>query len=274
MRTGRPKKSTDVECTCIVCGAKFVLPSWKVKAGKGKFCSDVCYKKPGEHRQRPKQKIIPIAKACECCGKEFLVGGLGNRRKSTQFCSRGCKSKFLHQIGVLKGGSNVGRILDHAKGHFEYLRAKCSKEYLHECVCGRLWTCKLDVKETDAHISAALTTGDIQWAAGIYDGEGSCQLLKNKNGTVKTQHVSVGQKERWMCDRMRDLFGGYVSDEGVYACDHLVGKVNYKGRHRGYSWHIHGPRARGFIMTIYKFLSPRRQKRIREVLNPTDEKIS
>jgi hypothetical protein len=32
-----------------------------------------------------------------------------------------------------------------------------------------------------------------------------------------------------------------------------------------FSWYLSGPRARGFLMTVYKFLSPRRQQKIREV---------
>lgn len=96
------------------------------------------------------------------------------------------------------------------------------------------------------------TTLDIAWAAGIYEGEGSC-INPGGYGTI---HVT--QKERWLLDKMQELFGGsirtYVKTRGAYV---------------GYAcsqWSISGARARGFALTIYKFLSPHRQERIKEVM--------
>jgi hypothetical protein len=90
------------------------------------------------------------------------------------------------------------------------------------------------------------TIKDIYWAAGIYEGEGTC---KHKPGTL----VSVSQKDTWILLKLKELFGGTVS---------VHDKVK-KSSH----WQISGPRARGFLMTIYSLLSPHRQARIREVLN-------
>lgn len=84
------------------------------------------------------------------------------------------------------------------------------------------------------------TTQDIIWAAAIFEGEGHF----NVNGC----QVLIGQKEPWLTDKLKDLFGG-----NVYALT----------RQASYTWGISGPRARGFVMTIYQFLSPHKQLPIR-----------
>ena len=90
-----------------------------------------------------------------------------------------------------------------------------------------------------------LTPGvfDIVWAAGIYEGEGSC----DGGGTYKDSAVvTIGQKDPWLIYKLNRLFGGKVSKR----------KTNI------YIWRLCGSRARGFLMTIYKFLSPIRQNKI------------
>ena len=238
MPKGRPRLSRDVECACIKCETKFLVREWQIKDGRGKFCSRSCYETPGPHRERPTLRAEPSKKLCELCGKEFLIGGLAHRgRPGQRFCSMSCATRYKYREKILKGGSEKGRRINHQVGYFERLNR-----------------------------SQIPTTLDIAWAAGIFDGEGSCSSIKNPDGTLKTQQVSVGQKDRWMCDRLRDLFGGYVSDHGIRHWDHWIGKKNHRGTHAGYSWHIHGPRARGFLMTIYKFLSPRRQDQIKRAM--------
>lgn len=97
------------------------------------------------------------------------------------------------------------------------------------------------------------TSIDIAWAAGIYEGEGSCQ---NRYGTSGTSHVRVFQKDAWLLHKLRDLFGGRVSPVTQKRTTAPEERVTY---HR---WDIYGARARGFGMTIYTFLSPRRQKQL------------
>lgn len=85
---------------------------------------------------------------------------------------------------------------------------------------------------------------DIYWAAGIYEGEGSCHGSHRSNIQCR-----VGQKDRWLCDRLRALFGGHV------CATTNQGKPFY-------NWAMSGARARGFLMTIYTLMSPRRQDQI------------
>jgi hypothetical protein len=82
----------------------------------------------------------------------------------------------------------------------------------------------------------------ICWAAGIYEGEGTCQFSSGLK-------MSVTQKDRWLVDVLLELFGGTIvevpSTRGI--C---------------YRWCMYGSYAAGFLMTVYKFLSPKRQEQI------------
>ena len=93
---------------------------------------------------------------------------------------------------------------------------------------------------------------DIAWGAGIFEGEGWCQG-KARSGTTNgtTTHAAVGQKYPWLCHRLKALFGG-----SIYS----------HGRGRESSWNIHGARARGFLMTVFTFLSPHRRAQVRKAL--------
>lgn len=103
------------------------------------------------------------------------------------------------------------------------------------------------------------TTHDIAWAAGIYEGEGSCAFRRSEVGGNRGPQVSVTQKDPWLCHRLRALFGGSVGAHSKTATGKAeVATYTY--------WHITNTRALGFLMTIYKFLSPRRQERIQEAI--------
>ena len=100
------------------------------------------------------------------------------------------------------------------------------------------------------------TLRDIAWAAGIYEGEGWCSRVSS--GT--TTHVGVGQKADddhgdWLLNRLKALFGGSIYN-GTKSGEEVI----YR------SWNIHGSRARGFLMTLCPFLSPRRQGQLVQVL--------
>lgn len=83
----------------------------------------------------------------------------------------------------------------------------------------------------------------IAWAAGIFEGEGST----DKHGTV-----AIVQKDPWILHRLCSLFGGEVKP--------------YKWKPQAklyYHWRLHGGRARGFLLTIFTYLSPRRHEQIK-----------
>ena len=95
------------------------------------------------------------------------------------------------------------------------------------------------------------TTQQIAWAAGVYEGEGSASATRTKNKPWIGIVVSVSQKDSWLVTELRSLFGGSVYKRSNRNC---------------FDWTICGALGRGFLMTIYKFLSPRRQSQIRRAI--------
>ncbi len=100
---------------------------------------------------------------------------------------------------------------------------------------------------------------DIAWAAGILEGEGSFGCTKSKahnSGYSASGRVTAVQKGEWLMERLRDLFGG-----SIYTRENPgLGKGPVT------RWMLCGPRARGLMMTIYTFMSPRRKKTIKDIL--------
>ena len=90
---------------------------------------------------------------------------------------------------------------------------------------------------------------DIAWAAGVFEGEGSLAVTQ-KYGT----HASISQKDKWLIERFQALFGG-----SLYLINHLTTKGEPT---HFWLWTAYGPRGRGFLFTVYRFLSPRRRRQI------------
>jgi hypothetical protein len=87
---------------------------------------------------------------------------------------------------------------------------------------------------------------DIAWAAGIYEGEGSCNTaVKHKSAFT----VQITQKDPEFLYKLRDLFGGSVKgyDNGGFWIHH---------------WRTSGNKARVFLGSIYPFLTVRRKTQI------------
>jgi len=82
---------------------------------------------------------------------------------------------------------------------------------------------------------------EIAWAAGVYEGEG------NFTGDV----ARVVQKDKWLPDELQRVFGGKVKPY-----------IRKKDGKRYWHWTLSGQNARGFILTIFTFLSPRRKAQI------------
>lgn len=94
------------------------------------------------------------------------------------------------------------------------------------------------------------TVGDLRQAVGLYEGEGTAQSVKG------CTQVQIQQKHRFVLDWMKARFGG------------SIGYVKRKRNNRSpvYNWQIAGVRARGFLMTVYPFLSPHRQRQAQKAL--------
>lgn len=99
-------------------------------------------------------------------------------------------------------------------------------------------------KRPDLDATATPSDIEIAWAAGVYEGEGSCSRVAIREGTWAL-NVHVGQRDLWLLERLRVLFGGSI---------HRRPNIG--------DWHIHGTRAEEFLLSIFSFLSPRRQGQI------------
>lgn len=95
---------------------------------------------------------------------------------------------------------------------------------------------------------------DKAYAAGFFDGEGSCAF---HNGGLQ---VSVTQNDRECLDKLRRFFGGKVTGPNY-------DKTNELSDNPRYAWWIFGPRAHGFLMTIFSLLSKRRQKQTKGAID-------
>lgn len=93
------------------------------------------------------------------------------------------------------------------------------------------------------------TAIDIAWAAGIFEGEGTCSIKGGGKGSYST---TVAQKDPDLLYRMRDLFGGTVR---LY-------KVGEKRKFECHRWAVSGEKARVFLASIYPFLTARRKSQI------------
>ena len=85
---------------------------------------------------------------------------------------------------------------------------------------------------------------DIAWAAGIYEGEGSVY-----SGHKNSESLLVVQKDTWILYKLQYLFGGSISLNSHHGT-----------RSPCSTWRLCGSRARGFLLTIFTWLSPRRRQ--------------
>jgi len=91
---------------------------------------------------------------------------------------------------------------------------------------------------------------DWAWAVGIYEGEGFCC-----NPAKDTPVARVGQCDPWLIHKLRELFGGTARPQT------RNGIVAYF-----WQWTLCCSRAKGFLLTIYPHLSPKRRQQVRNVL--------
>lgn len=112
-------------------------------------------------------------------------------------------------------------------------------------------------KATVPHAIRKPTTNELWWAAGFLDGEGTFRCREAKGGGG--QIVSAAQKDPELLDRLAEIFGGR---HGKY-----LSSISRKGKRFNINiWTINGGRARGVMLTLYKFLSKKRQEEIRRAI--------
>lgn len=161
-----------------------------------------------------RNRVPRFLRKCEWCPSEFTVGGFGKAKGAQRFCSIKC--------------SQIARF----------------RKYKHP-VLGM-------VRSPRATLSPS--SFDIAWAAGIFEGEGSCRF----DQASKSVTATISQNGIWLPQRFVDLFGGSITERKERT------RFRYSDRH--FDWNSSGSRARSFLMTIYQFLSPRRKLQARMAL--------
>ena len=102
--------------------------------------------------------------------------------------------------------------------------------------------------------TASPTVTDIAWASGFYEGEGTCQPTSGKFG--KSQTVKVQQNTLEPLLKLQRFFGGSIT----------TSKSQGFSPKTIYIWIACGARARGFLFTVFTFLSARRRLQARAAL--------
>ena len=90
-----------------------------------------------------------------------------------------------------------------------------------------------------------ISTADLMWFVGFYEGEG--HITQHKKNIV----IAITQKNReplWKCC---NLFGGSVGNSGLGVS----------------RWTLYGPAAFGLAMTIYKLLSKQRAIQVKAAID-------
>lgn len=109
-------------------------------------------------------------------------------------------------------------------------------------------------------------TSEIAWAAGFIEGEGTFILRRRKKGFKRrSSYIAAFQVNREPLRRLKEMFGG-----SIYKYERKS-KVNYNrdgsiANCKDISvWRAYGARARGIAMTLYSFLSKKRQRQARKI---------
>lgn len=118
--------------------------------------------------------------------------------------------------------------------------------------------------ENNVTIQDMIDTKEIYWAAGFYEGEGSCRYRRAEAGGRRHSagvEVKVMQCNMEPLERLVRVFGGRVKvDEGF-------NKNKPPQRSDRYYWVASGNRALGILMTMYCLLSEKRKTQIRAVID-------
>jgi hypothetical protein len=96
-----------------------------------------------------------------------------------------------------------------------------------------------------------VTTVDLAWAAGLVEGEGWFGFY----GGTTNPRMAVSMTDRDIIDRLAVLFGATVRPRKVAA--------RYKPQ---WTTTISGPKAVGWMLTLYRFLGQRRRAKIAHLI--------
>jgi hypothetical protein len=85
---------------------------------------------------------------------------------------------------------------------------------------------------------------ELAYAAGLFDGEGSISLVRQKNNRSHSPQVAVASTDHEVLDWLQKRFGGSIVTKQPYKTNHSV----------SYDWRLTDRRALNFLQLIRPFL--------------------
>ena len=90
-----------------------------------------------------------------------------------------------------------------------------------------------------------INIGDIKWATGFLEGEGSFRLTQ-----CNSPVVSVNQVQKWPLKKINSIFPGRI----------IPVKGDGKNKQNSWMWYLKAKDSIQLMMTIFILISPKRKK--------------
>ncbi len=97
---------------------------------------------------------------------------------------------------------------------------------------------------------------DLNYAAGLMDGEGSIMLTKITKGKHRAPNVAISSTTHELLEFMKELFGGHISNKKNYATHHK----------KSWVWQLSYNAAYNFCKIISPYLKEPEKKRRAELI--------
>lgn len=85
---------------------------------------------------------------------------------------------------------------------------------------------------------------ELAYAAGLFDGEGSISLIRNRANRTHSPQVSIASTDYEVVDWFRERFGGSIVTKQPRMSNHSI----------SYDWRLTDRRALGFLEVIRPYL--------------------
>lgn len=269
-RLGRPAGAEKILMTCLNCGKEWQQYPW-AEADRSKYCSRPCYDSARTGIAiKPKEERAHETKQCERCHTPFVVGGEGNRVRSTRFCGKQC-SKLAFWEAHKEAGTDIHRpsmkgvpkpreaatetkLCLHCSAPFivggsGHTRTKsyCSRS----CARRAGWAARHNgtaAPLSTSHSPAVrMARDDAKWFAGLFDGEGCVSWPHRKETWKINASISVTNTSYPLLERLIEVTG--------------TGRINTQARQDDllrhqpcWVWGCHGANARSILEQILPFL--------------------
>lgn len=107
------RRRSWVKCICKGCGREFEIVPYRIKQGRGKFCSRKCYQRWNKGLNNSQWR--GLTQNCEVCGKVFAVKRSQAMAGKGRFCSRQCQSVWQSETKGRRSKPSRGEAISESK---------------------------------------------------------------------------------------------------------------------------------------------------------------